>query len=304
MKLQCKKGKKEKGNILLLCIVAIAILITFSSLITALVTGRSMFSRKVADLNDFMMSIEDANIQYQNEFSMLQAENVELVEYYFVNRLYEKQLVGAFSGPSRFHNEYLRGCIDPKFQKMIQMYYVKYIKPMEDPSNTAEYDIASAESAIAQMADFLYSYLTASRMSETASTVNEPYSLKKKLDTKTVSLVSSMQRHGVFSVGSTVNGVRQELCSYSEEIASITEDTLQTYYDLLTGAAIAEYSMTTQLELAPALALGIRAVQQETKFILMPESFSAVHNGFAYELQSSVGDEKLFVVTWIIKGIQ
>lgn len=302
MKLQCKKGKKEKGNILLLCIVAIAILITFSSLITALVTGRSMFSRKVADLNDFMMLIEDANIQYQNEFLMLQAESVELVEYYFVNRLYEKQLVGAFTGPSRFHNEYLRGCIDPKFQKMIQMHYVEHIKPMEDPTDTINYDILSAEGEMSQMADFLYCYLIAHRMSERAPEVALQYSLPGKIEAKTTLLIASMAGSGQFEVSSHANGVRRELFTCASTV-TVDENTLGTYYSLMTGA-IADYSMVTKLTLPPSYLLGISAVQQETKFVLMPESFTATHNGFAYEIRPSVGDEKLSVVTWIIKGLQ
>lgn len=311
MRIQYHTIKENKGNILLLCIVGMAILITFTNLITAVVTGRSLFTRKVADLNEFMLLIEDANIQYQNEFLVLQSENVELIQYYFVNRFYEQKFVGGFSGSSAFHNRYLKACIAPEFQRMIQAYYKEVIKPMETPGKP-EYDIASAEDEIAQMADFLYFYLTTYRLSEKSPMVPTQYTMKKRLEDRTKSIKDKLKLEGKgnFTTTQSENNIRRDVLLYRGAVADIDANTFSEYNAKCrdgSGALLelGSYRMVTELEVARSYKLGINSIEQQAKYTLMPENFTAVHNGVAYDMTtSSLGDQKLNVDIWIIKGLR
>lgn len=164
-----KCANREKGEILLFCLVVMLILVSVSSMLTIIVASRSTYVRKSADYNDNVLLLEDANIRYLGEFSKIQSETADLVVYYFNNGFYNRQSTN-YMGYLASYDKYLKGSINSSVQRMM----FHYFKALEEAATTKEtdpvtgevtktVDYASLEDDMGTMANYLYAYLLTRR---------------------------------------------------------------------------------------------------------------------------------------------
>lgn len=160
-------ANREKGEILLFCLITMVILVSVSSMLTIIVASRSTYVRKSADYNDNVLLLEDANIRYLGEFPRLQTETADLVVYYFRNGYFNKSSVN-YVGYLPAYDKYLKGSIDSRVQRMM----FHYFKPLEAAATTESTDpvtgvvtktVDYGSIDVNGMANYLYAYLLTRR---------------------------------------------------------------------------------------------------------------------------------------------
>lgn len=295
-----KNRSSQKGNVILLCVVAIAILLTLTNVITSQVIGRSYFTKRIADYNDYVLLLEDANIQYRKECAILEAETLELVEYYFQNQFYSRNQVNAFSGPNSHHNKYLKNCITNPFQKMIKAYYDQ---TYEDAKNevTGIVNGEDLNDTIIELANFLYIYMMSYRMSTSSPEVPAAYGLEKNMTDLTNALKTKLNAKGTFVMNSAIT-IKEGLITYSGSSDAIDGETLLTYLGYDQTGVFAVVRLNSVLTVDATFGFELSKVKQEVVFELHPETFDVEFNGATYNVSRDSNEDKLVVTTWVKEG--
>lgn len=295
-----KSRRAQNGNVILLCVVATAVLLTLTNVIASQVIGRSYFTKRIADFNDYVLLLEDSNIQYRKEFAVLEAETLELVEYYFQNQFYSRNQVSAFAGPNSHHNKYLKNCIASPFQKMIKEFYDQEYKSVKDPV-TGAVNGDELNDIMSELANFLYVYIMSYRMSAVSPKVPYAYGLEKKMKDLTDDLTAALDTKGVFAMSNSIK-VKKSLITYNGTFDAIDGNTLTGYLGYDQSGVFASAELKTELSINGNFGFELSKVKQVVAFELIPEMFDAEYNGATYSLKRSSTDEKLIVTTWTKEG--